>query len=192
MIVIFPSPGPTILALGMRGKNSNISTGQTQTPLPFCDYSSWEVGFLLLQQVVWKMHLRCRGPLTALERAPCLLPSPFLAETLFRGGFLRQTISSQTLGTVSQPAPSLLCCCGPCVGTLCLKGWVGRVSGSLLFPQSEHLPNCCPKDSSLQISTLLVSPLLYNLCIHLCFTAERMQISFLCRLNIIDKHSTHL
>ena len=56
------------------GKISNISTSQTQTRLPFCDRSSWEVGFLLPQQVVRKTHLQCGAPLTALERAPCLLP----------------------------------------------------------------------------------------------------------------------
>lgn len=120
-------------------KISNISTSQTQTRLPFCDHSSWEVGFLLPQQVVWKMHLRCGAPLTALERAPCLLPSPFPAGTLIRGGFLRQTISSRTLGTASQPAPSLLSCCSPCVGTLCLRLgwetlWVSAVPTKRTFP----------------------------------------------------------
>lgn len=126
--------------------------------------NSWEVGFLLLQQVVWRTHLQCGGPLTALEKAPCFLPSPFPAETPFRGGFLRQTMGSQTRGMAPQPGPSLL---AAAVTVLELSAQGGQgVSGSPLFPQNGHFHNCCHKGSSLQILTLPASSVPYNTCIH--------------------------
>ena len=147
------------------GENSNIGSSQNQNRLPFYDYSSWEVGFLLLQQVVWRTHLQCGGPLTALEKAPCFLPSPFPAETLFRGGFLRKTMGSQTRGMASQPGPSLL---AAAVTVLELSAQGGRgVSGSPLFPQNGRFHNCCHKGSSLQILTLPASSVPYDTCIRL-------------------------
>lgn len=148
--VLFPSPGPTILALEMRGKI--VISVQVKTKTLFLSMithrNRWEVGFLLLQRVVWRTHLQCGGPLTALEKAPCFLPSPFPAETLFRGGFLRQTMGSQTRGVAPQPGPSLL---AAAVTVLELSAQGGRgVSGSPLFPQRQFItdfdPSCilCP------------------------------------------------